>query len=901
MEKADNIDKSSSIYPNKSSLSDIDSMHLPGSRNIPKHEKETAEILIVDGKWFRDSDERAIMLRGVNLSGNTKLPAHPYMPSHCPEKFFEHRDISFVDRPFPLAQADEHFQRLHSWGFRFLRFLTTWEAIEHFGPRKYDYEYFAYVVKILQKAKQYGFKCFIDPHQDVWSRFTGGSGAPGWTLELCGFDITQFSETGAALQHNTYPDPENFPRMIWPTNYYKLACATMFTCFFGGSVFAPKCKVVVDHKNSDNDEMIIVDEHIKLEDLNNNSGKSVMNIQSYLQGHYINSVKNLAKYIIENDPSLEDTVVCGYDTLNEPSGGFIGIEDISSLPTEAELRVGVMPTPLEAMLLGQGITCDVSFWHFGLLGPQRRGSRTVNEKGVSCWRDGYSCIWEAHGVYDKKSKQALKPHYFYSLPGQSSKHVDWISEFWKPFVEKFTSSLRSVHTKAIIFLEPPVNEAPPIWDAIVGSSSSRKESKSTFSLSPSLVNTGESRICYTPHWYDGITLLNKSFSSLFTADYVGYKRGKYRNILEALSFGIRGIRSNFARQLDTIKQEGLAFVGDFPCLMGEFGIPYDMDNKAAYSSGSYKRQILAMDANMVAMERNLMNFTIWNYCPDNSHKWGDNWNGEDLSIWSRDDMDGSRDEFAHVKGADDEKKFFPAKKVDLNDGARALEAFSRPYAIKTAGTPMEISFDLYTRAKTFHYRFKSVSNLSAGKWRGKHSYAPTEIFVPRLHFGRPVEERFSSNFLEEHHDSIPFAGSKSSLDLKGLKHGRYISILSRSRHSLVSSDDGSQANLEFGESDSDMLYFTVSVTDGFWTYDEDDQILRYYHTDVHKSSDERFSVHEIIIKVASKSKIRRALAASGSRLKPGISNASSTLNKDKSSSSSSSRNSVWKSKFCAIL
>jgi hypothetical protein len=28
--------------------------------------------------------------------------------------------------------------------------------------------------------------------------------------------------------------------MIWPTNYAKLASATMFSVFFGGDVFAPK-------------------------------------------------------------------------------------------------------------------------------------------------------------------------------------------------------------------------------------------------------------------------------------------------------------------------------------------------------------------------------------------------------------------------------------------------------------------------------------------------------------------------------------------------------------------------------------------------------------------------------------------------------------------------------------
>jgi hypothetical protein len=84
-----------------------------------------------------------------------------------------------VRRPFPLDEADEHFGRLASWGFTFLRFLVTWEAIEHEGPGIYDEEYLDYVHRVVQRAQQHGISLFIDPHQDMWSRFSGGDGAPG--------------------------------------------------------------------------------------------------------------------------------------------------------------------------------------------------------------------------------------------------------------------------------------------------------------------------------------------------------------------------------------------------------------------------------------------------------------------------------------------------------------------------------------------------------------------------------------------------------------------------------------------------------------------------------------------------------------------------------------------------
>jgi hypothetical protein len=74
------------------------------------------------------------MLRGVNLSGSVKSPFKPAIPSHISDGFFNYKGVSFVGRPFPLVEADEHLARLRAWGCNFLRFNITWEALEHDGP-----------------------------------------------------------------------------------------------------------------------------------------------------------------------------------------------------------------------------------------------------------------------------------------------------------------------------------------------------------------------------------------------------------------------------------------------------------------------------------------------------------------------------------------------------------------------------------------------------------------------------------------------------------------------------------------------------------------------------------------------------------------------------------------------
>ena len=158
--------------------------------------KEQTRQIRIEGPWFKDEQGRTLMLRGVNLSGSSKIPA-----VLDEADLSNYREVSFVNRPFPLEEADEHFDRLRHWGLTFLRFIVPWEAIEHAGPGQYDEAYLAYLAELIHKAYQYDLQIWIDPHQDAWSRLSGGDGAPGWTLELAGFDLQNLYLCGAAIRH----------------------------------------------------------------------------------------------------------------------------------------------------------------------------------------------------------------------------------------------------------------------------------------------------------------------------------------------------------------------------------------------------------------------------------------------------------------------------------------------------------------------------------------------------------------------------------------------------------------------------------------------------------------------------------------------------------------------------
>ena len=537
--------------------------------------------LRIDGHRFRDAEDREVILHGINVAGDAKFPAVPNQPSHVAENFFDGDVVSFVNRPFSVEDAHIHFSRLRRWGYTTIRYVFTWEAIEHSGPGKYDDEWISHTISLLRVAKDYGFYVFMDPHQDVWSRFTGGSGAPMWTVYACGFNPKGFAATEAAIVQNTYPQPENFPKMIWATNYYRLACQTIFTLFFGGKSFAPNA--IIDGKN----------------------------IQDYLQEHFLAAIRHLAERI-HAAGDLEDEGVIGWESWNEPNRGLIGIQDLTVVPKEQRLQKGTCPTAWQAMLTGSGRACEIDTWEFGGLGPYKSGSALVDPRGQSAWlptdyddtfygwkRDpGWElgkCLWAQQGVWDPKTDTLLRSDYFATHPktGDIIDYEYFTNTFFVDFYRKYSATIRSVHNDAILFCQPPVLEIPP-------------SIKDTNDADPNMV--------FAPHFYDGITLITKKWNRLWNIDVFGVLRGKYWTPAFAIKIGETAIRNCFRDQLKAIRDEGMEYMGSRPCVFTEIGIPFDMDDKHAYKTGDYSSQVAAMDANQFALESSLVNgFTLWVY------------------------------------------------------------------------------------------------------------------------------------------------------------------------------------------------------------------------------------------------------------------------------------------------
>ncbi len=123
-------------------------------------------LTIEDGQ-FRDKNGRTVVLRGINVAGDGKLPSDPDQFSHIKENFFNGDSVTFHKRPFPKDEAHTHFSRLRRWGYNTIRYVFTWEALEAAGPGRYDEDFIAHTIDILRIAKDFGFYVIMDPHQDV--------------------------------------------------------------------------------------------------------------------------------------------------------------------------------------------------------------------------------------------------------------------------------------------------------------------------------------------------------------------------------------------------------------------------------------------------------------------------------------------------------------------------------------------------------------------------------------------------------------------------------------------------------------------------------------------------------------------------------------------------------------
>ncbi|MDB4958103.1 MAG: hypothetical protein JWO36_5672 [Myxococcales bacterium] len=109
--------------------------------------------------FLHDAAGRALILRGVNLSGSQKNA--PYLDDKTPADYARVRT---------------------EWGFNAVRFVMTWAAVE---PQQgvYDDAYLDAVAERLGWAEDAGLTVVLDMHEDIYGEGFGFDGAPRWACD----------------------------------------------------------------------------------------------------------------------------------------------------------------------------------------------------------------------------------------------------------------------------------------------------------------------------------------------------------------------------------------------------------------------------------------------------------------------------------------------------------------------------------------------------------------------------------------------------------------------------------------------------------------------------------------------------------------------------------------------
>lgn len=73
-------------------------------------------------------------------------------------------------------------------------------------------------------------------------------------------------------------------------------------------------------------------------------------------------------------------------------------------------------------------------------------------------------------------------------------------------------------------------------------------------------------------------------------------------------FGRSGLKKNYELQIRNIINAGYRSIGEIPCVMGETGIPFDLNEKEAFETGDYKYQERMLDGIISALEQNFVGY-----------------------------------------------------------------------------------------------------------------------------------------------------------------------------------------------------------------------------------------------------------------------------------------------------
>ncbi|MCB9475786.1 MAG: cellulase family glycosylhydrolase [Deltaproteobacteria bacterium] len=586
--------------------------------------------------------------------------------------------ISYVGKPFPLDQADRHFKLLRDMGFNSIRLLVNWEGLEPYARGEYDEEYLDYLEAIVAKAEDYGIYVLMDMHQDMFSRhmytlYNDGSDEQ-WLIDPR--EIAKAEPYGFNNRVGGDGAPEWVVQRCLPDRDV------------GGSQWGLPRPLVTD-RNATNDVLPWTSWFLNMAlsvDMNRCwatffAGSDVYpqyyyegeQIQDYLQNALADAWVEVAKRVGKYDNVL------GYDIMNEPGGLFI-VYTIYALLFDA--------------FNAKALPADADINDLALHYLDRELDRLA-DRGAS--RDNLDLMRWTILNWDLLPKSADDLAWAgFDVPGADPKIAEKLAAkgpLFRPdsgaviglnsnFNRNYLAPFYGRVGERILEVDPDTS----IWiEEVVGLPDRGLAGQwAEPMLRPEGIPAG--RLVNAPHAYADIY------------PFIGFDQPPREFTVEEKRF--RDYAPIIEGKIETSKFS----LGNPPTVVGEFGSYFNFNGIEESVDSDYIVSSVILENYYEALDDMLQHRMLWCYSGENSYEDGEGWNKEDFSI------------------ADPDLK------------PRSWVAYSRTMPRFTSGRLT--SFHFNSPIKYYEPRPDVTTPVLEFEMEmlGKETDAPTEIFVPPLHY-----------------------------------------------------------------------------------------------------------------------------------------------------------------------
>ena len=639
---------------------------------------------------LRDADGRYVHFHGTNLSGSIKFPPTEKFPSLGIE-------TSYVGKPFPLADADKHFRQLQRLGFNSVRFLISWEAIQPIARDKYDEDYVDYVEELIARARAYGIYVLLDMHQDIFSRHLfsyynkhpvdpTGTLYPRGSLEAQVLSLVPPYDNWvrgdgaprwvveACLPEKRLDSPAwGVPRILYNMGPEELlSIASLIGKFMGGSGDGLDIPEWVDAFFMALPDPADLPEEFQPYDVRQ-SGDFLPFTFWGINGALSVDCQRCFAALFAGDKVTPDYMIDGVNVKDYLQQAYADAwVKIAQRAKNYENVIGydIMNEPI-----GAYITYAAVAVHFSVGESAVRGLLDTllgEETGTQL----YDLLTGLKLLPPDNSEETREIWGFSDVDtaGVIDLNIGFDAKYLQPFYERIGAAIQKEDENAIIWFETSSG-----LEMLLGQSSQWAVNMTQ--------PQGIEQAVFAPHWYPDIY------------PFIGFNQ-------PPRSFGPEEWRfRDFTKNIEHIISKSQYAFGNVPVVFGEFGTYFNYNSIEDSVDSDFAISGHILDAYYRAFEGlGGVSQMLWCVSPENTYDNGEGWNLEDFSVLD----------------------------PDLNP--RAWQAWLRPFARATSGKLVATHF--YSPLHPYEpEKGKPLPYLEFYlEMESKESDAPTEIFVPELHY-----------------------------------------------------------------------------------------------------------------------------------------------------------------------